>query len=79
MVEFDIDNDLVRKLSALLDETGLTEIEFADSWSVLDVDSGDVSLITTYFAFDQFLFAQDFFSISKSNRTISGHQIVQRL
>lgn len=30
MVEFDIDGDLVRKLSALLDETGLTEIEFTD-------------------------------------------------
>ena len=38
-----------------------TEIEFADSWSVLDVDSGDLSLITTYFASDQFLFVQDFF------------------
>jgi len=30
MAEFDIDDDLVRKLSALLDETGLTEIEYAD-------------------------------------------------
>jgi acetyl-CoA carboxylase biotin carboxyl carrier protein len=30
MAEFDIDGDLVRKLAALLDETGLTEIEFAD-------------------------------------------------
>ena len=30
MVVFDIDDDLVRKLSALLDETGLTEIEFVD-------------------------------------------------
>jgi len=30
MPGFDIDDDLVRKLSALLDETGLTEIEFAD-------------------------------------------------
>ncbi len=30
MAEFDIDDDLVRKLSALLDETGLAEIEFAD-------------------------------------------------
>ncbi len=30
MAEFDIDGDLVRKLSALLDETGLTEIEFTD-------------------------------------------------
>ncbi len=30
MAEFDIDEDLVRKLSALLDETGLTELEFAD-------------------------------------------------
>ncbi len=30
MAEFDIDGDLVRKLSALLDETGLTELEFAD-------------------------------------------------
>ena len=38
-----------------------TEIEFADSWSVLDVDPGDVGLITTYFASDQFLFVQDFF------------------
>ncbi len=30
MAEFDIDGDLIRKLSALLDETGLTEIEYAD-------------------------------------------------
>ena len=30
MAGFDIDDDLVRKLSALLDETGLTEIEFAE-------------------------------------------------
>ncbi len=30
MAEFDIDEDLVRKLAALLDETGLTELEFAD-------------------------------------------------
>ncbi len=30
MAEFDIDDDLVRKLAALLDETGLSEIEFAD-------------------------------------------------
>ena len=30
MAEFDIDDDFVRKLAALLDETGLTEIEFAD-------------------------------------------------
>ena len=30
MAEFDIDGDLVRKLSTLLDETGLTEIEFTD-------------------------------------------------
>ena len=30
MAGFDIDDDLVRRLSALLDETGLTEIEFAD-------------------------------------------------
>lgn len=44
---------------AIAEET--TEIEFTHSWSVLDVDSGDVSLITTYFASDQFLFVQDFF------------------
>ena len=30
MAEFDVDGDLVLKLAALLDETGLTEIEFAD-------------------------------------------------
>ena len=30
MADFDIDSDLVRKLSALLDETGLFELEFAD-------------------------------------------------
>lgn len=30
MAEFDIDGDLVRKLSALMDETGLAEIEFTD-------------------------------------------------
>jgi len=29
MTEFDIDGDLVRKLAGLLDETGLSEIEFA--------------------------------------------------
>ena len=30
MADFDIDGDLVRKLAGLLDETGLTEIEFTD-------------------------------------------------
>jgi len=30
MATFDIDGDLVRKLAGLLDETGLTEIEFAE-------------------------------------------------
>jgi len=38
-----------------------TEIEFTHNWSVLDVDSGDVTLLATYFASDQFLFVQDFF------------------
>jgi dipeptidyl aminopeptidase/acylaminoacyl peptidase len=38
-----------------------TEIEFTHNWSVLDVDSGDVTLLATYFASDQFLFGQDFF------------------
>lgn len=30
MAEFDIDGDLVRKLSALLDETGLVELEYTE-------------------------------------------------
>jgi acetyl-CoA carboxylase biotin carboxyl carrier protein len=30
MADFDIDGDLVRKLAGMLDETGLTEIEFTD-------------------------------------------------
>ena len=30
MAEFDIDEDLVRKLAGLLEETGLTELEFTD-------------------------------------------------
>lgn len=30
MSSFDVDSDLIRKLAGLLDETGLTEIEFAD-------------------------------------------------
>ena len=65
---------------AIVEET--TEIEFAHSWSVLDVDSGDVSLITTYVASDQFLFVQDFFdqyveshniwSLDSSKIVISG-------
>jgi TolB protein len=38
-----------------------TQIEFTHNWSVLDVDSGVVTLLTTYFASDQFLFVQDFF------------------
>ena len=35
MAKFDVDGDLVRKLSALLEETGLSELEFA---------SGDLSI-----------------------------------
>lgn len=31
MAAFDIDGDLVRRLAVLLDETGLTEIEFAEA------------------------------------------------
>ena len=30
MADFDIDEDLVRKLAGLLEETGLTELEFTD-------------------------------------------------
>ena len=30
MSSFDVDSDLIRKLAGLLEETGLTEIEFAD-------------------------------------------------
>ena len=30
MAEFDVDEDLVRKLAGLLEETGLTELEFTD-------------------------------------------------
>lgn len=50
MAEFDIDEDLVRKLSALLDETGLSEIEFADGERRIRV----CKTIQTVFAASQF-------------------------
>ncbi|MFQ5938533.1 MAG: acetyl-CoA carboxylase biotin carboxyl carrier protein [Alphaproteobacteria bacterium] len=40
MTASDVDSDLVRKLAALLEETGLTEIEYAtDSWRIRVVRS----------------------------------------
>ena len=50
MAEFDIDENLVRKLSALLDETGLSEIEFADGERRIRV----CKTIQTVFAASQF-------------------------
>jgi len=38
-----------------------SEIEFTHNWSVHDVDYGNVNLLATYFASDQFLFVQSFF------------------
>jgi acetyl-CoA carboxylase biotin carboxyl carrier protein len=40
MATFDIDGDLVRKLAGLLDETGLTEIEFAEGEKRIRVTKG---------------------------------------
>jgi len=40
MPKFDIDGDLVRKLAALLEETGLTEIEYALGDQRIRVDRG---------------------------------------
>ncbi|EWY40111.1 acetyl-CoA carboxylase [Skermanella stibiiresistens SB22] len=43
MATFDIDGDLVRKLAGLLDETGLTEIEFAEGEKSIRVTKGGVA------------------------------------
>ena len=43
MATFDIDGDLVRKLAGLLDETGLTEIEFAEGEKRIRVTKGGVA------------------------------------
>ncbi|WP_207478226.1 acetyl-CoA carboxylase biotin carboxyl carrier protein [Arenibaculum pallidiluteum] len=40
MANFDIDGDLVRKLAGLLEETGLTEIEFAEGEKRIRVTRG---------------------------------------
>ena len=40
MATFDIDGELVRKLAGLLDETGLTEIEFAEGEKRIRVTKG---------------------------------------
>jgi acetyl-CoA carboxylase biotin carboxyl carrier protein len=40
MATFDIDGDLVRKLAGLLEETGLTEIEFAEGEKRIRVTKG---------------------------------------
>src|SRR3712207_6694386 len=40
MATFDIDGDLIRKLAGLLDETGLTEIEFAEGEKRIRVTKG---------------------------------------
>jgi acetyl-CoA carboxylase biotin carboxyl carrier protein len=43
MATFDIDGDLVRKLAGLLDETGLTEIEFAEGEKRIRVTKGGIA------------------------------------
>ena len=43
MATFDIDGDLVRKLAGLLDETGLTEIEFAEGEKRIRVTKGGMA------------------------------------
>src|SRR3954468_21253012 len=42
MAIFDIDGDLIRKLAGLLEETGLTEIEFAEGEKRIRVTRGGV-------------------------------------
>jgi acetyl-CoA carboxylase biotin carboxyl carrier protein len=43
MATFDIDGDLVRKLAGLLDETGLSEIEFAEGEKRIRVTKGSTA------------------------------------
>jgi acetyl-CoA carboxylase biotin carboxyl carrier protein len=45
MARFDVDEDLVRKLSSLLDETGLTEIEYAKGEEHIRVSRGAVATV----------------------------------
>ena len=48
MAEFDVDGDLVRKLSALLEECGLTELEFtSDNQSIRLSRGGGAAAIPT--------------------------------
>ncbi|MBI3419364.1 MAG: acetyl-CoA carboxylase biotin carboxyl carrier protein [Proteobacteria bacterium] len=44
MPKFDVDDDLVRRLSALLNETGLGEIEFAEGEKRIRVTRGGVAV-----------------------------------
>ncbi len=44
MTSFDIDEDLVRRLSALLDETGLGEIEYAEGERRIRVSRGGAAV-----------------------------------
>lgn len=44
MATFDIDGDLIRKLAGLLDETGLTEIEFAEGEKRIRVTKGSQAI-----------------------------------
>lgn len=44
MATFDIDGDLIRKLAGLLDETGLTEIEFAEGEKRIRVTKGSPAI-----------------------------------
>lgn len=46
MADFDVNEDLIRKLAALLDETGLTEIEYQSGDQVIRVARGMIGAMT---------------------------------
>jgi len=45
MAKFDIDGEFIRKLASLLEETGLTEIEFAEGESRIRVARGGQTIV----------------------------------
>ena len=47
MTKFDVDEALVRKLAALLKDTGLSEIEFESEGKRIRVNSGQIATTTT--------------------------------
>ena len=47
MAKFDVDEGLVRKLSELLDDTGLTEIEYRAGEQTIRVSRGGAGAIRT--------------------------------